>query len=186
MPALESLASALIEQENFEPAEAAFHRVISIQERAFGPSHAEVAPHLDKLAMLLYNQKRYADSEKLYRRSLEIWAAVPGADLASSLDNLAVACAAQEKYSEAASLFQTSLAIRENGAVKSLSNLALALEGQGKYAAAERQYRLAIVIAEKIPGPSPEDTALRAKIVKNHDALVRKMKGPKADAKTKK
>jgi tetratricopeptide (TPR) repeat protein len=143
-------------------------------ERNDGPNHPNLAPHLDRLGMLYYLEKRYADAETVYRRSLAIWENLMGADnpeLATTLENLAVAYASQDKFSEAAALYRRSLALREKLVVSSSSNLAMTLEGQGQDAAAERQFKLALGIAE-----SSGDAESLAKVLGNYAALLHKLK----------
>jgi tetratricopeptide (TPR) repeat protein len=142
-----------------------------------------VAAYLDKLAVSFYLQKRYAEAEPLYKRSLPIWEAALGADnpeLATTLDNLAVVYAAQEKFALAEPLYRRSLALRQKSNAMSLNNLALVLEGKGDTAGAEVQYKRAIALLERIaplPGsPSVGETALLVVTLRNYAALLRELK----------
>jgi tetratricopeptide (TPR) repeat protein len=123
--------------------------------------------------MLYYSEKRYAEAEQLYRRSLAIWESAMGPnnpDLATTLDNLAVALVSQDKYAEAEQLYRRSLALRQSVTTASLNNLAMALEGRGQDAAAERYYKQAVAMGEKLP-----DTAMLAFTLHNYAGLLHKM-----------
>jgi tetratricopeptide (TPR) repeat protein len=140
-----------------------------------------VATRLDRLAMLMYIEKRYAEAEPLYRRSLSIWEAGMGpdsAELATTLDNLAVVYASQEKFAAAEQLYRRSLAIRQRSTIASLNNLAMVLEGEGQDAAAERQYKQAVSLAEKL-----QDQLWLSKTLRNYAVLLRKLGRPAEAAK---
>ena len=58
-----------------------------------GPEHPKTAASLNNLALLYYNQRKYAKAEPLYQRALAIREKVLGPehpDTATSLNNLAV------------------------------------------------------------------------------------------------
>ena len=60
--------------------------------KSLGPDHPDVATSLNNLALLYYEQGRYADAEPLYKRSLAIREKAVGPDhpdAAAALDNLA-------------------------------------------------------------------------------------------------
>ena len=76
----------------------------------------EEADRLNRRAIQLYIQGRYADAEPLYKRSLAIREKALGPDhldVAQSLDNLAQVYREQGRYAEAEPLYKRSLAIRE-------------------------------------------------------------------------
>ena len=47
-------------------------RALELAEKTFGPNHTNVAKSLDTLALLYWNQRKYAEAESLYKRSLAI------------------------------------------------------------------------------------------------------------------
>ncbi|MBI3373963.1 MAG: CHAT domain-containing protein [Betaproteobacteria bacterium] len=130
---------------------------------AFGPEHTAVAASLHKLAGLYYAQRRYAEAEPLYRRSLAIREKALGLehpDVAASLYKLAELYRAQGRYAEAEPLLRRSLAILEKAlgpehryVAIPLNNLAELYQTQGRYAEAEPLYRRALAIREKALGP---------------------------------
>ena len=66
--------------------------------------------------MAVWDQRKYAEAEPLYKRSLAIREKALGPehpDVAKSLDNLAQLYDSQRKYAEAEPLYKRSLAIRE-------------------------------------------------------------------------
>jgi tetratricopeptide (TPR) repeat protein len=141
-----------------------------------------VATYLDRLAMVYYQEKRFADAQPLYERSLPIWEATLDPDdpqLAPSLDNLAVVYAAQQKFAKAEPLYHRALAIREKSTVQSMNNLALSLEGKDDNAAAERVYQRAIPLAEHIPHlpgrANVGEVSLLTKTLRNYADLLRKL-----------
>jgi tetratricopeptide (TPR) repeat protein len=84
-------------------------RALSIQEKALGPDHADLARLLENLAILYSAQDRYADAEPLAKRSLAIRETALGPehpDLAPSLNNLALIYYHQDRYSAAEALIK--------------------------------------------------------------------------------
>ena len=65
---------------------------MTIREKALGRDHPEVATALNGLALLYFDQGRYADAEPLYQRALAIREKALGRDhpdVAGSLNSLA-------------------------------------------------------------------------------------------------
>src|SRR5262245_2253737 len=74
------------------------------------------ADALNKQAVELYRQGKYAEAEQLYKSSLTIREATLGPDhpeVGTTLNNLAALYRAQGRYAEAEPLYQRSLTIRE-------------------------------------------------------------------------
>ncbi|MCG9885365.1 MAG: tetratricopeptide repeat protein, partial [Cyanobacteria bacterium] len=88
--------------ENAELAEERYRRAIALYETQEQPEL--LATSLNNLAGLYESQGRYGEAEPLYRRSLEIYEQVLGADhpnTAASLNNLAALYQSQGRYGEA-------------------------------------------------------------------------------------
>jgi tetratricopeptide (TPR) repeat protein len=118
----------------------------------------------------LYQQKRPAEAEPLYARSLAIWSVALGDEhplLAGSYDNLAASLAAQEKYAEAEQHYRKALAIRELHAVRSVDNIGLVLDAQEKFRDAEALYKGSLPLLERLNDP---------KILRHYATVLRKLK----------
>jgi tetratricopeptide (TPR) repeat protein len=84
------LAALYRSQGRYTAAEPLFQRALSIQERALGPEHIELATPLAHLASLYVTRGDYAGAEPLYRRVLTIIEATLGhehPDLAATLES---------------------------------------------------------------------------------------------------
>ncbi len=144
-------------------------RSLVISEKALGPEHPDVATSLNNLALLYYNQGKYADAEPLYKRALAIKEKALGPEhpsVATSLNNLAALYRVQGRYAEAEPLHKRALAIREKAlgpdhpyVATSLNNLALLYDDQGKYTEAEPLYKRALAIWEKALGAEHPEVA---------------------------
>lgn len=66
------MAEYAVEEEDYEAAEACYHRAVDLAESEFGPESAEVALCLALMAQFYEDQGRHAKSEALYRRALLI------------------------------------------------------------------------------------------------------------------
>jgi CHAT domain-containing protein/tetratricopeptide (TPR) repeat protein len=154
----------------------------------FGVNHPNYTVTLNNLALVYWEQGRYADAEGLYKRALAIREKALGAshpDVAQALNNLAVVYAKQAKYADAEGLYKRALAIWEKAlgkdhptVAKNLHNLAGVYHDQGKYADAEGLYRRVLAIWEKVPGKDHPDVAQTL----NNLANVYEVQGKYADA----
>jgi tetratricopeptide (TPR) repeat protein len=66
--------------------------ILNRYEQALGPNHPWVATSFNNLALLYYNQVRYAEAEPFYQRALAIWEKTLGPDhpnVATNLGNYA-------------------------------------------------------------------------------------------------
>ena len=164
-----ALARVYKSQGRYAKAEPLYLRALSIDEKALGKSHPNVAASLGNLAALYSSQGRYAKAEPLYLRSLEIGEKALGKShphVAASLNNLAALYESQGRYAKAEPLFLRALSIYEKALGKShphvaasLNNLAALYESQGRYAKAEPLYLRALSIYEKALGKSHPDVA---------------------------
>jgi tetratricopeptide (TPR) repeat protein len=91
---------------------------LKIRKKALGPDHPDVAVSLSHLAFLYHYQGKYAEVERLYRRSLKINEKALGKDhpaVATDLNNLAALYEAQGKYEKAG---QSGHALRSSGQLR--------------------------------------------------------------------
>ena len=158
-------------------------REIAVEETSYGPAHENVATYLDRLAMVYFIEKRYADAQPLYERSLPIWDATLDPDdpqLAASLDNLAVIPLPRNNSPRPSRSIAARLRSAKKGDVISMNNLALTLEAQDNYAAAEKLYQRAVTIAERIPNLPGKTNVGEAVVLKktlgNYAIMLRKLK----------
>ncbi len=117
---------------------------------------------LNNEAFELYEARKYAEAEPLYKRSLAIWEKALGGNhhnVAASLNNLASLYISTGRYAEAEPLFKRSLAIREKAlggnhpdVAQSLNNLGLLYSMTGRYVEAEPLYKRSLAIREKALG----------------------------------
>ena len=156
-------------QARYTEAEPLFCRALAIDEKRFGPDHANVAIRLNNLALLLRETNRHAEAEPLFRRALAIDETSFGPDhpkVATDLNNLAELLKATNRHVEAEPLFRRALAIDEesfgpdhaNVAIR-LINLAWLLRETNRHAEAEPLYRQALAIFEQSFGPDHPNAA---------------------------
>jgi CHAT domain-containing protein/tetratricopeptide (TPR) repeat protein len=117
----------------------------------------------------LYQQRRYADAEPLYKRALAIREKALGPEnpsVALSLANLALVYENEGRYADAEPLFKQALAIEEKAlgpehpdVATSLNNLANVYYYEGRYTDAEPLDKRALAIREKVLGPENPSVA---------------------------
>ncbi len=136
-------------------------RAIELAERWFGSSDLDLAGALNDLGMVRKYQGRYADAERLYRRSLAILRAArlgQSDDAASIHHNLGGVAHAQGRYARAERPARRAVALREKSGrlpaiAADVAALAAVLEGRGKLAEATACYRRALRIFRRLFGP---------------------------------
>ena len=166
---LDSLATFLQDQGDFDTAKPLYERALAIREQVLVTNHLDIASSLDHLANLLNAQADYAAAKPLYERALAIREQVLGPEqpaTATSLNNLAGLLKDQGDYLAARQFYERSLSIYEKALGSNhlataavMCNLAGLLQDQGDYTAAKRFYERAIVIIEKLRGSDHPDTA---------------------------
>jgi tetratricopeptide (TPR) repeat protein len=129
-------------EQHFAEAEKQYLAAVKEAEK-FGPQDSRLITSLDSLASVYEAQRRYAEAEPLYRRTLAIQENLLGLehpDVADTLNNLAMIYKAQGKYPDAEPLYKHALAIREKALgpdhpelADSLDNLAMVYKAQWKY-----------------------------------------------------
>ncbi|MGO8948791.1 MAG: FxSxx-COOH system tetratricopeptide repeat protein [Ktedonobacterales bacterium] len=148
----------------------------------------EAAEVLERAGIYLRALALYSLAEPLFRRALNIWEQVVGADhpkAVRSLYDLAQVCALQAEYTAAELLFQRALPVIEQLGraehpllVTALCALADLYNNQGKYAQAEPLYRRALLIGEQLGGPDQ----VRLIGVLNGLAFVQTQNGERTEA----
>jgi tetratricopeptide (TPR) repeat protein len=94
-------------------------RALSIQEKALGPDHLDVAATLNALGVVYYQLHRFAEAEPLLKRAQAIREKALGPDdllVAASLNDLANVCEGQGRY---ASRTRSPITSRSNWAKES-------------------------------------------------------------------
>jgi CHAT domain-containing protein/tetratricopeptide (TPR) repeat protein len=153
-----------------------------------GVNHANYGTALNALALVYWEQAKYAEAEGLFKRALAIREKALGADhpdVAEILYNLATVYRPQGKYADAEGLHKRALAIREKALGKDHPDVAYSLIGlavlyayEGKYADAEGLYKRALAIEEKALGKDHPQVAYPL----NNLAIVYREQGRYADA----
>jgi tetratricopeptide (TPR) repeat protein len=147
-----------------------YEKALSKAEKDYGPASTEAAKRLDDIASYLHlDQRKYAEAEPLWKRSLEIRermlnvnpSAVNLLNVATSLQELAQCYFEQGKHAESTPLWERSLSIREKilgredpVVATSVSALATNYCKQGHYKEAEPLAKRALAIFEKRFGPN--------------------------------
>jgi tetratricopeptide (TPR) repeat protein len=167
---LNNLANLYNNQGRYAEAEPLYQRSLTINEKAFGPEHPDVATSLSNLGLLYDNQGRYAEAEPLYKRSLAIKENFLGLEhpvVATTLNNLGLLYDNQGRYAEAEPLYQRSLTINEKAfgpeypeVATTINNLANLYNYQGRYAEAEPLYKRSHTIYEQAFGPEHPNVAM--------------------------
>ena len=117
-------------------------------------------------AGLAFDERRYADAEKLLRRAVRQAESRASGEpsLATALNDLAEIYRAQAKYDDAVPLYRRAIDIVEKASgphhaslARSLNSLALVYRAQGMYDEAEPLCRRALSILEKTAVSAPDD-----------------------------
>jgi tetratricopeptide (TPR) repeat protein len=109
-------AEQALQHGDYLQAEAAYRRVLSLQESADGPEASSVAGILNDLAGVYYVQDRYVEAEPLLQRVLAIYERRFGPDdpnVAASLNNLANLYRNRGKFELAEPLYRRAMRIQE-------------------------------------------------------------------------
>ena len=161
---------ALSEKGRHAEAEPFARQALELREAEFGPSHAEVAPSLIRLALVLKNLHRREEAEPLLKRALAIEETAHGpehAKVATVLNNLANLYADQSRFDDAEPLYERALKIKEKAygpnhlkVAGALGNMAILYADHGRYAQAEKLFKRTLEIREKELGKDHPDVAV--------------------------
>ncbi len=159
----------LFDRARYTEAETMNKQGLTVQERALGPEHPDVAKQLNYLAVLYGRQGRHAKAEALFGRVLAIQEKALGPDhpdVAWSLNSLGALYSRQGRHGEAECLHKRALAIREKtlepehpDIAWSLNSLGAVYDRQSRYAEAEPLFKRALAIREKAFGPDHPDVS---------------------------
>ncbi|MEE9356314.1 MAG: tetratricopeptide repeat protein, partial [Methylococcaceae bacterium] len=167
--ALRKLAKSYKELKHPKKAVQFYDQALSLDEKFYGPEHAEVATDLSNLARLYRELGEPAQAITLYLRALSIREKIYGTehvDVVHILDNLASAYADSGEYAQASLLYERALASKEKlfGSESkevsvTLNNFALLYMTLGDYASAKQLLMRALTINEKVYGPEHANVA---------------------------
>ncbi len=148
---------------------------LRLAEATFDEAHIAVGASAFSLATLYDKQRRYAEAEPLYKRSVAIFEKAQVSDnprpadilnLAHILNNFAFMYSKQSRYAEAEPLYMRSLALYEKAqgpdhvdTARELVNLGSLYKDEGRYAEAEPLYQRSLSIYEKALGSDNPDLA---------------------------
>ena len=151
-------------------AESLLRRALAIDQKNFGPNHADVARDLNNLTQVLQATNHLAEAEPLMRRVIEICESSPGEDypnLGTAVNNLARLLHDTNRLSEAEPLMRRALAMDEKrlgpdhpNVGRDLNNISAMLQDMNRFAEAEPLIRRALVIDEKHFGPDHPKVAV--------------------------
>lgn len=152
-------ADSLAELHEYDAAIEAGHLALARVEAEFGETDTAVVKALQGLAYFYMSARRYAESEPLNLRCLEILERAYGPDcvmVAKILTNRAGVLIIESRYSEAESLLLRAWAIykknygpEHEAIIYCLCNLGVLYKSQGRYEEAESIYKQGLSIAEK-------------------------------------
>ncbi len=164
---IEDIAWLYRYQEKYEEAGTLFHQALDVFERQGEAQRFNIANCLNNLAVLYYDQRRFAEAEAFYQQSLMLrkQANPQHPDVGESLHNLATLYTSQKRFAEAEPLFQQALALRKQllgsqhlYVAHSLNNMAILYWKQQKYVQAEDLLHQALPMYERHLGRKHRST----------------------------
>ena len=165
---MNSLASVLLYQGNYEQAEEINRRVLAAREKLLGEDHPDTWTSVSDLASALQFQGKYEQAKEMNRRVLAAREEALGKDhpdTLTSVSNLALVLGYQGKYDQAEEMNRRALAGTEKvlgkehpNTLRSMNDLALVLSSQGKYKEAEEMHRQALALTKRVLGKEHADT----------------------------
>lgn len=166
---LKKLADAYKETGKLDLALGLYNRIISIEEKFYGPAHVEVAKALDDVAEAAIDDNDLNQAEAAIKKGLEIRqkALKPGdMDFALSWRCMGLLKQAQNSYADAEHNYLQALQTYETAYGKEdprvagiLSRLGAIYSDTGKFPQAESAHTRAVAIREKAAGPEHPSTA---------------------------
>jgi tetratricopeptide (TPR) repeat protein len=134
-------------------------RALEIRERTLGPDHVDLTGDLTLLATILDRQRRYTESEPLYRRALALLESAGGV-IPEILQKLGTIRASQGDPGAAEGFYQRALALQEAAlgpdhpdAAITVQQIADLYRGQGRLAEAQALYERALQVFSAALGP---------------------------------
>ena len=183
--AINNLATALMNRDEFAGAEQLLRQVIAIREQVLGPEHPDTADSLSNLALLLWaRDDDVAEAEQLYGRALAAYEKSIGQQApktALCLNNLGQICLEKDNDSTAEAFFRRALHVRESlfgrdhpDVADTLSGLSEVCQRRGDLEAAVALLRRELAIRDRTPGRrySPVGTDSRLTSLRRLAALL--------------
>ena len=144
---------------DFDKAEPIMRQSFSMREKALGPEHPDLAPHMNNLGGVYWSQKRYNDALVMYDRTLRIYERTLDPmhpNMASVLNNIGETYWKLKRLDEAEKMLKRALAIKEarleNGdpsIAVTLNALAGVMRDGKRWKEAEANYQRALAIRQK-------------------------------------
>jgi tetratricopeptide (TPR) repeat protein len=186
--ALQVAGQALGRVGAYSEAETLLRRSVDLAEAAGSPDQAYADPTID-LALILWNEGRLKDAEKLLRRAVAIARRARGVahlDYATAIRSLAIVLRDRGRHAEAESLLRESAAITRRNEGKMhpryatiINDLGTVLLASGKRGAAESLFRESLMILERTLGPESSHYAAAAHALGR--CLIEQQKYPEAE-----
>lgn len=161
---LTSEGMAALEQAQYQEAEQRFLSARQELDQS-GTIDDRMATTFNNLALVLHEQRRFAEAKTHYEHALVVWEQTRGTDhphVATALHNLAEIYLAEGKLEQAEEYYLRSLGIAEQAVEPSYADLAIGYNGlgmlyrkQGKLLQAETWFHLALAILEQNDGTNP-------------------------------
>lgn len=175
-------AGITYEQHKYDETEKHLKAALKLSEK-FASDDNRVSMSIHNLAQFYMWQARYAESEPLQKRVLEIDGRKERSDhpyILNLTKDLALIYAKQSKYSEAEDLLkqtmkrcEKSLGAEDPEVADLLNSLAVVYTDQGKYAEAEPMFKRALAVTEKSTG---RDSIYVTDILEGYVRLLRETK----------
>lgn len=173
---LHGLATAYYNQRLYADAEKQVNEVLTIRQTSLGANSVYAAASLVDLAELSHTQKKYSQSEDLYRQALAILEKTAGTGNFESWNEVLVRLAGvyeeQNKLSDLQALYEKSLTLgpwSETEKARLLGRLAKVYVKEGKPSEAQKLYQQALEIIAK-SDPRRQDLT---EILKDYAVLLR-------------
>ena len=154
---------------DYTGAQAAFERALTIDERAFGPDHPEVATDVNNLGRVLQDLGELAGARAAFERALTIDERLFGPyhpnvairvnNLGQVLQDLGDLAGARAAYERALAIFERVLGPDHPNVATSVNNLGTVLQGLGELAGARAAFERALAIDERAFGPDHPNVA---------------------------
>jgi serine/threonine-protein kinase len=182
---LTMLARALNHEDRYAEALEALQQAVAIREQVYGANHPMVASAINELGAIALGQKKYDDTEKYFRRMVDIYRAAYGQrthyTIGIGLSNLASVYLAKNEFARAEPLFREAIDVYLETLSADHLNTGIArvklgrtLLRQHRNLEAEQQSRAGYDILHKQMNPSVSWLQnARKDLIEEYDALMR-------------
>jgi CHAT domain-containing protein/Tfp pilus assembly protein PilF len=144
---------------NYEKAEVAYERTLSLTEQTHGPNHPYTASELNNLAGMYDRKLEYDKSEPIYLRSLKIFEQTEGSEqnLAYTASQLGWLHLQKSEFDKAEPFFKRAVDVSEKALGEDspiyaihLNGLAALYQRTKDFSRAESTYKISLAITEKV------------------------------------